>query len=287
MQKFIRNPVFISIYFLCPTSTIHENFKREHTMIKTGKIIAIGGGEIGRTKILEDGSVKKYPIETREIDAEIVRLTGKSSPKLLFIGTASGDSPTYFEAVDKYFTIDHGCKCSALNILSNPPLAEIKKAVFNTDIVYVGGGNTNSLIKAWKSSGLDKVLEEALNNGVVLSGLSAGANCWFKHYCTDSAAIELGAENGTHLDMRNGLGFIGGICAPHTLTETLRLPYVKNVLKNNYPSETVYAIDDYTALIWENGQIRSIRSGVGKEKNASTKKLTIKSGEIIEEKLFQ
>ena len=43
-----------------------------------GKIIAIGGGEMGRPK--EGGG--NYPVETTIIDKEIVKLTGKQSPKL-------------------------------------------------------------------------------------------------------------------------------------------------------------------------------------------------------------
>ena len=45
------------------------------------KIIAIGGGEIGRPN--KKGGF--LPIETTKIDKEIVALTGKKHPKILFI----------------------------------------------------------------------------------------------------------------------------------------------------------------------------------------------------------
>ena len=62
-------------------------------MILMGKIIAIGGGEIGRPK--EQGG--NYPVETTPIDKEIILQTGKKHPRLLFIPTASSDSEGYFE----------------------------------------------------------------------------------------------------------------------------------------------------------------------------------------------
>ena len=53
-------------------------------------IVAIGGGEI-RTR------------GTAPIDREIIRLSQKKHPRLLFIPTASSDSERYWEHVQKYF----------------------------------------------------------------------------------------------------------------------------------------------------------------------------------------
>ncbi|HUD44532.1 MAG TPA: Type 1 glutamine amidotransferase-like domain-containing protein [Patescibacteria group bacterium] len=58
------------------------------------KIIAIGGGEIGRPG---------YPIETTEIDREIIALSGKTNPKLLFLPTASSDSEDYVQVMHEHF----------------------------------------------------------------------------------------------------------------------------------------------------------------------------------------
>ena len=55
-----------------------------------GKIVALGGGEIGRPG---------YPVETTAIDEEIIRLSGKDRPMLLFIPTATNDSDTYINAI--------------------------------------------------------------------------------------------------------------------------------------------------------------------------------------------
>jgi dipeptidase E len=95
------------------------------------KIVAIGGGEIGRPG---------YRMETISIDKEIIKLSGKKNPKLLFIPTASSDSESYYEVIKKYFGKKLGCKNDVLYLLKNKiSKEEIREKIFGTDIVYVGG----------------------------------------------------------------------------------------------------------------------------------------------------
>ena len=59
------------------------------------------------------------------------------------------------------------------------------------DIIFVGGGNTKSMLAVWKDWGLDLLLKEAYEKGVIMSGVSAGAICWFDQGVTDSWAEDL------------------------------------------------------------------------------------------------
>lgn len=250
------------------------------------KIVAIGGGHISQKKTMPDGSIHQHPVETTEIDEEIIRLSGKDNPKLLFLATASGDSIEYFNNVQQHFGQTLKCKTSWLQLVEkNPSTEEIRSSILNSDIIYVGGGNTNNMLKIWQARGVDKILQEALSRNIVLSGLSAGANCWFKHYCTDSLAIELAAEKGTHLSMADGLGFINGICVPHTITENMRLPYAKEMLLTKYPNDVLYAIDDCAAIVFEKGNIRPLISNIGLKKGAKVRQLSVKNGNLQERDL--
>ena len=58
-------------------------------------------------------------------------------------------------------------------------------------MIYVGGGNTRNLMILWREWGLDAILREAYEAGVLLCGISAGANCWFEQCTTDSWPGEL------------------------------------------------------------------------------------------------
>ncbi len=143
------------------------------------RIVAIGGGEI---------ITKSKVSETLDIDKEIISMTGKSQPRLLFIPTASNDADAYTKVISSYFGQTLGCRVTCLKILKNTYSSkDLEKSIFETDIVYVGGGNTKLMLDTWKQIGLDQVLIRAYHETeIILSGLSAGAICWFKYGSSDS-----------------------------------------------------------------------------------------------------
>src|SRR5271157_4554404 len=117
-----------------------------------GTIVAIGGGEIGRPK--KEGGFE--PIETTTIDKEIIRLTGKTHPRLLLIPTATDDSPEYFEVVSKHFGKKLGCRCDVLYLSnSKQTKQEIRARILGSDIIYVGAGNTLNMLMVWRKLGVD------------------------------------------------------------------------------------------------------------------------------------
>lgn len=198
------------------------------------KIVAIGGGEIGRPG---------YPIETTQIDKEIIRLTGKKNPKLLFVPTASSDSESYYETIEKYFGKKLGCKTDVLYLINkNFNKKEIKKRVFGSDIIYVGGGNTLKMMQVWKKNGLDKIFKQAHERGIVLSGLSAGAICWFKFGNSDSKKFDNPKANSIKV---SGLGLVNALYCPHYLKEK-RKADLKKMMKKT--SGVAIAIDNCCAI---------------------------------------
>lgn len=199
------------------------------------KIVAIGGGEIGRPG---------YPVETAKIDRETIRLTGKKHPKLLFIPTASSDSESYYEVVKKHFGKRLGCKISVLYLIKNKPSKkEIEAKILNTDLIYVGGGNTAKMMKVWRKTGADKVLRSAYKKGIVLSGVSAGSNCWFKWGHSDSRRF---ANPKAGLIRVTGLGLIKALHSPHYDFDRSRKADLKKMMRNT-PGVAI-AIDNCCAI---------------------------------------
>src|ERR1700756_6648 len=140
-------------------------------------IVAIGGGEI-------------RPRGTAPIDREIIRLSGKKNPRLLFIPTASLDSERYWKGIQQYFGEFLKYKPDVLFLIKEQPSKEqIKKKILSADIVYVGGGNKLRMMHVWRRLGVDKLLWSAYENGTVLSGISAGSICWFDSGHSDSMSF--------------------------------------------------------------------------------------------------
>ena len=170
-------------------------------------IIAIGGGGFGRNN-------SSYLIEKYILD-----LSHKQCPKICFLPTATGDDDAYIVRFYSIFT-RLNCLPSHIEFFNRTP--NIDKHIMEQDIVFVGGGNTKSMLSVWNDWGMGKILNNAYNNGVIMSGVSAGAICWFTRGITDSWENEL--------RILPCLDFIGGTCCPHYDEEPSRIPYVKKIL---------------------------------------------------------
>lgn len=232
------------------------------------KIVAIGGGEIGRPG---------YPVETTKIDKEIIALTGKRNPKLLFIPTASSDSESYYEVVKKHFGKRLGCKIDVLYLINQKiSKKQIEEKVFSSDIVYVGGGNTAKLMKVWRKNELDKILRKAGEKGIVLSGMSAGAICWCKYGISDSRRFK---NPNADLFKVSGLGFLNILYCPHADTEPDRKAGLKEMMKKT--SGVAVAVENCCALEIVGNAYRIICS----KNKASAHRVYWKKGKFYEESL--
>jgi dipeptidase E len=177
-------------------------------------IVAIGGGII-RTR------------GTAPIDREIIRLSRKKNPRLLFIPTASSDSESYWQHIQEYFGGFLKCKTDVLFLIKEQPSKEsIRRKILSADIVYVGGGNTLKMMRIWRRLGVDALLLAAYENGIVLSGISAGAICWFDAGHSDSMSF-FNPQKWEYIKVR-GLGLVSGILCPHYNSTTLGIPRRKH-----------------------------------------------------------
>ncbi len=205
-------------------------------------IVAIGGGGFGRS------------LGSLEIEKYIISLTSKKRPKICFIPTASGDSSLYKLNFYRAFSkLD--CITSHIDFFSRTENLEEK--VLTQDIIYVGGGNTKSMLAVWKEWNLHKILKIAYENGIVMSGVSAGAICWFEMGITDSFADELA--------IIDCLGIVKGVACPHFDEEEDREPFVNEVV-NREIIDSCICIEGNCALHIKNDfDYSSIDFGNGKK----------------------
>lgn len=199
-----------------------------------GRIVAIGGGSIGF----------EGPPQTTKIDKEIIRLTKKKKPRLLFIPTASGDAPGYVDIVHKHFGKRLGCVVDELLLTKKPTKKLIREKILWADIIYVGGGNTLRMMNAWRRLGVDKLLRQAHKKGTVLCGLSAGANCWFTLSNSDSLSFTSKTKK---LIRVTGLGLHDLLFCPHYDGEKRRRPGLEKMMKKTSRVAAI-ACDNCTAL---------------------------------------
>ncbi|EPI4958311.1 TPA: Type 1 glutamine amidotransferase-like domain-containing protein [Vibrio parahaemolyticus] len=174
-----------------------------------------------------------------KLDSYVLSLSGKSNPKICYLSTATGDAE---EVIQRFYD----SKLSAN--LSHYPLFKLDRdwqtKLFEQDIIYVGGGNTRSMLALWREWGIDIILRECYERGIILCGMSAGAICWFEYGITDSDPNEY--------SVINGLGFVKGLAAAHfSCTDPKYGIFTAFAAKN--PDVCCYGISDYAAIHFING----------------------------------
>jgi peptidase E len=120
---------------------------------------------------------------------EALRLTGSERPRVTLVMTASGDSRDYLLRSYQAFA---GWSVDLTHLELFPqPNADPRRTILTSDVVWVGGGSVANLLALWRVHGLDEVMREAWEAGVLLAGVSAGSICWHVGGTTDSFGPEL------------------------------------------------------------------------------------------------
>ena len=184
------------------------------------KLMLIGGGEIGRGN-------KSY--ETKEIDEEIVKMTGLEKPKLLFIGLANSFADSYYDYV--------------------------KNKIETADIIYIGGGDTIKLMDTVKEYEIDKLLDAAVKRDCVIAGVSAGAILLANSGFSDSFILR---EESDKYEFVDGLKFVDINICPHYHSDEKKQKELEENLKSN--KKEVYGLENCTALKIVNKDIKVIKS---------------------------
>ena len=195
----------------------------------SGHIVAIGGGTLAET-----GPLLRF----------LLGLAGRERPRVCFVPTASGDAEPYVANFYRAFS-ELDCVPSDLTLFDRKH-QELAPFVREQDVFYVGGGNTANLLAVWRTHGLDGLLREAYERGAVLSGTSAGMNCWFEASTTDSFGKQKLAP------LNDGLGLLAGSACPHYDAEEQRRPLYHELIANGFPAG--YAADNQAAIHFSDGK---------------------------------
>jgi peptidase E len=200
------------------------------------QIIPIGGGGFYRDA------------ENLELEKYVIRQSGAKNARVAFVPTASGEPDHYVASFYAAF-LKLGCRPSVLTLFKRTP--DLRSFLLYQDVIYVGGGNTKSLLAVWHDWGLPEILREAWESGIVLTGVSAGAICWFEQGLTDSFSDQL-----RPLDC---LGFLPGSCCPHYDGEAQRRPSYHRLLAAGEISAGV-AIEDWTGVHFKDTEVYKVVS---------------------------
>lgn len=204
------------------------------------------------------------------LDRYILAQSDKTNPKVCFVPTASGDSDSYTTRFYDFFEKEN-CQPSHFSLFK-PPTRDLEGFLLEKDIIYVGGGNTKNLLVLWKEWGLIPIFKKALEQGIILAGISAGSICWFEKGVTDSY--------GDGLETLECLGFLKGSNCPHYDGEAERRPAYHWFIESGEVGSGI-AADDGAAVHYIDGAIHKIVSSRPDAKAY----MVYFDGKVIEEEL--
>jgi len=213
------------------------------------QIVAMGGGKMCR-------GLARY----------LVELTGKERPAVVYVGTAMAEDPEAALRMYDHFT--GLADIARLEFFPWPP-EDLRSAILGADVIFVGGGNTANMLAIWRVHGLDALLREAWDAGVVLSGSSAGGICWFEQGVTDSFGPQLGPMD--------CLGFLEGSLCPHWDDEELRKPVYRGLLRDGFRAG--YAAEAGVGLRFVDRELREV---VACEEGSKAYRVEFRDGEVVE-----
>jgi dipeptidase E len=191
------------------------------------------------------GGVGDTQEQTMRLYEYVLGLTGEERPRVLYVPTAVAEDAAGI--VMFYERFRGRIEPSHLRTFPWPP-ANLRELILEQDAICVSGGNTANMLAIWRAHGIDELMREAWQRGVVLWGASAGMICWFEAGVTDSFGPDLAGMS--------CLGFLPGSACPHYDGEERRRPRYRELVDGGFPEGV--AADDGVAIHYAGTEIADV-----------------------------
>ncbi|AGL20919.1 peptidase E [Actinoplanes sp. N902-109] len=190
----------------------------------------------------ERGKYGTFDLRPGAIHHLAAELSGAGdTARFCFLHQAVGDPENWIGATYAAFART-GYRTSHLQLFPMPNHDDIRAHLLEQDVIWVNGGSVANLCAIWRVHGLDTILHEAWQSGVVLGGVSAGSICWHVGGSTDSFGYDLQA-------FTDGLGWLPYSNGVHYNGEDQRRPTMHRFIADGTLPDG-YATDDGAGLIY-------------------------------------
>jgi dipeptidase E len=229
------------------------------TALARRRILAIGGHDFDRRA------------GNQAICDLVVELADATRPRICLLPTASGDPEDQIARFRRSFG-ERDCEPAEISLFRlGDRSVELRDELLSQDAIYVGGGSMVNLLAVWRAHGIERILRECWEAGVLICGQSAGAMCWFEHGITSSSGEPRVAA---------GLGLLPGSACVHYLSEPLRRRRYLEAVDGGLDGGL--GLEDQTAVLFEGTQVAE---AVSAREGAAVWCVRKLGGEVREERL--
>lgn len=229
-----------------------KKIKENHCPVPTGTLVIIGGKE---NKGEEGPGNKQKPgdfIKLQVLEA-FKACVHKKDPVVEVVTTASSEGPASFQDYKKVFekigitSVGHLHHNNRKEVLDDP----LEDRINNADAFFFSGGDQLKLTSFYGGTYfLTRLKERYINNGLVISGTSAGA------MALSTPMIYAGSEEvqeiGGDIKVTTGLEFVRDVCIDTHFVHRGRFVRMAQVIVTN-PTSIGIGIEEDTAIIVRNG----------------------------------
>ena len=190
------------------------------------------------------------------LDRFVLDVAGVQRPRICLLATASGDPEAQIARFHRAYR-DLECDPVHLSLFrlgANP--VDLRRLLLGQHVIYVGGGSMLNLLAVWRAHGVDAILREAWERGIVLCGISAGSMCWFRSGVTSSFGLPRAVS---------GLGLLEASNSVHWRSEPGRRACFREAIRAR-TIEPGYGVDDGAGLMFAGTSLVeavSARDGAG------------------------
>jgi dipeptidase E len=199
----------------------------------TTRILALGGHDFDRR------------VGNDAICDLIVDLADSPRPRVCLLPTASGDPEEQIARFRRAFA-ERDCVPDVISLFrlgENP--VDLREELLGQDVIYAGGGSMLNLVAIWRAHGLDQILRECWQEGILICGQSAGAMIWFQGGITSSQGEPAVAA---------GLGLLPGSACVHYLSEPVRRrSFLRAIAAGQL--EPGLGLEDQTGALFEDSEL--------------------------------
>jgi peptidase E len=229
-------------------------------------IVATSGGWVpGRRTRVALGPLIHHAVDLSGV--------GGRTPRVTFVGTAGGDQ-AHWTAWCLEAAADAGVDGAVLSLFPMPSVDDVGALLRGSDVVWVNGGSVANLLAVWRVHGLDRLLHEAWQAGVVLGGVSAGSICWHVGGTTDSYGPDLRA-------VTDGLAFLPYGNGVHYDSEAGRRPLLHRLVADA-TLPVSYATDDGAGVVYRGTEPAEV---VAERDGAAAYRVEARDGRAVETRL--
>jgi peptidase E len=198
-----------------------------------GPIVAMGGAEF------------QMRPENEALHDYVLSLLEGPRPRICLVPTAGGDPQHQINAFHSAME-RRGAEATSISLfrLGDAPV-DPARHLLAQDAIYVTGGSMVNLMALWREHGIDRLMRQAHERGVLLCGYSAGSMCWFESGISRGGGVPAPAV---------GIGLVGGSHCVHYSQDPERRDAYRRAVASGEIGPGL-ALDDHAAALIRGGEL--------------------------------